>query len=71
MGEERIPASMLLNQFPATFPGTHGEFWLQRFHSCYIPKPRLQSGIFLKKMPPSASPTRAHSLWNRSGVVNY
>jgi hypothetical protein len=27
---------------------------LQRFHSCYIPKPLLPSGIFLKKMPPSA-----------------
>ncbi len=40
--------------------------WLQRFHSCYIPKPLLQSGIFLKKMPPSAASARAHQLWNRS-----
>jgi len=30
---------------------------LQRFHSRCIPKPPLQSGIFLKKMPPSADPT--------------
>jgi hypothetical protein len=34
---------------------------LQRFHSCYIPKPLLQSGIFLKKMSPSAVPTGAHN----------
>jgi hypothetical protein len=25
---------------------------LQRFQNCYTPEPRLQSGIFLKKMPP-------------------
>ncbi len=41
---------------------------LQRFHSCYIPKPLLQSGIFLKKMPPSIALAGAHKLWNRSSV---